>query len=138
MTDQRKLAARILKCGKNRIWMAQDPRVAKAITRADIVRLIDEGLIKKRPLKQKAKIQRRKRKKAGSIKGARGARQKGKEVWLNLVRPQRKLLKKLKLEKKIDQGIYRKTYLMIKGGVFRNQAHMLAYLKDKFKKEVSK
>lgn len=131
MTSQRRLAAKILKCGENRIWLATDPRIKKAITRADIRRLIEDGLIKKMPIKHLAKKQVKKRKKAGSRKGAKGARQGKKEIWLKVVRPQRKLLRQLKLEKKISSTIYRKTYRMIKGGVFRSKHHMLEYLKEK-------
>lgn len=48
---QRRIAAELLKCGENRVWI--DPEkvdeVASAITREDIRRLIKEGVIRKNP-----------------------------------------------------------------------------------------
>ncbi len=128
---QKKLAAKVLKCGIDRVWIdPKNEKVKKAITRKDIRRFIKEGVIKKLPKKKKAKKEKRKRKGRGSIKGARGARERKKEAWLKVVRPQRKLLKELKKNGKIDSRNYRKVYRLIKGGMFRSRAHLLSYLRE--------
>ena len=48
VTNQKKMAAQILKCGVNRVWV--DPRyvdqVTSAVQKSDIRELIEEGLIK--------------------------------------------------------------------------------------------
>jgi len=51
MTDlrnQRRMAAAILKCGENRVWMDTDrtDEVAEAVTRSDIRELVKGGAIK--------------------------------------------------------------------------------------------
>ncbi len=51
MTDlrnQRRMAATILKCGENRVWMDPDrtDEVAKSVTRGDIKILINGGAVK--------------------------------------------------------------------------------------------
>jgi large subunit ribosomal protein L19e len=130
---QRKLAARILKCGIDKVWF--DPSAAQkinaAVRRSDIMRLIKEGLIKKlkeeRARKGEVRI---KRKRAGSRKGPKYARlPKGKKTnWLKVVRPQRELLKKYK--EKLPEGMYRKVYKLIKGNMFRSKAHLISYLRS--------
>jgi large subunit ribosomal protein L19e len=129
---QKKLAAKILKCGIDRVWIdPKNEKVKRAITRKDIRRFIKEGVIKKLPKKKKAKKKRRKRKGVGSRKGSRGARERKKEAWLRRVRPQRRLLKELKDQKKISSNDYRKLYRLVKGGMFRSRAHLLSYLKER-------
>ena len=48
LRNQRRMAAEILKCGENRVWMNPDrlDEVEDCITRADIRTAIDSGLIK--------------------------------------------------------------------------------------------
>lgn len=133
MNLQKKLAAKILKCGVNRVWIdPKNEKVKQAITRRDIRRFIKEGLIKKLPDKKKKKRKLKKRQqKTGSRKGAKGARIGKKTEWLKVVRPQRKLLKELKEKGKLKPHVYRKVYKMIKGNAFRSKAHLMSYLKDK-------
>lgn len=128
---QKRLAAKILKCGLDKVWIdPNDEKVRKAITRSDIRRFIKEGSIKKIKVK-KIKVKKKKKKqRAGSRKGKFTARTGKKTAWLKIVRPQRRLLKKLKDENKIDIKYYRKVYLLIKGGKFRTKKHMLSYLKE--------
>ena len=62
VTNQKKMAAKILKCGVNRIWV--DPRyvdqVTSAVQKSDIRELIEEGLIKARPIKGTSRVRARK------------------------------------------------------------------------------
>ena len=138
---QRRMAAKILKCGESRVWM--DPsnldKIKNAITKNDIRKLINEKIIKKvsekkskrTETKKKLKQKRKGRRKGeGSRKGSFYARVGKKELWMKQVRAQRRLLKKLRDEKKLKEGVYRKVYRMIKGGMFRSKKHLLLFLKQ--------
>lgn len=132
MNLQRKIAAKILKCGENRIWIdPENEKVKQAITRKDVRRFVKEGIIKKLPIKKIAKNFEKRQQRMGSRKGAKKARMGKKTEWLKIIRPQRRLLKELKLNKKIDIRTYRETYKLVKGNVFRSKAHLSLYLKDK-------
>ncbi len=137
----RRMAADILKCGENRIWM--DPNaieeIKKAITREDVRMLIRRKLIKKIKIKEglnPGKEYRRKQKEKGrrrghgSRKGAKGARSGDKTEWLIRIRSQRKLLKELKQKGEITPSVYRKVYRLVKGGMFRSKKHLLTYLQE--------
>ena len=151
MTDlrnQRRLAAEILKCGVNRVWVDEDrmDEIAKAVTRNDIRILIKGGAITKRPekgistgRKKKLKMQKEKgrRRGHGSRRGAKYARFPRKRRWI--IRSVRKVLKLLKEKNLIDKKIYRKYYLSAKGGSFRSKEHLLSHLvSDKVIKEEDK
>ncbi len=136
---QRRLAAELLKCGINRVWF--DPsrlkEIKAAITRQDIKRLIEKGVIAKRPEKGTsraranilaAKKRKGRRRGPGSRKGKKTARMPRKLQWMLRIRALRKLLRKLKAEGKIDRKLYRRLYLKAKGGFFRSKAHLLLYL----------
>jgi large subunit ribosomal protein L19e len=132
MNLQRKIAAKVLKCGENRVWL--DPsnvKIKQAITRNDIRRFIKEGFIKKMPAKVKAKNLSKSQQRAGSVKGAAGARQSKKENWFRVVRPQRSMLKQLREENKLSPNTYRTLYKLVKGNFFRSRAHLNTYLKEK-------
>ncbi|AHF79607.1 50S ribosomal protein L19e [Thermococcus paralvinellae] len=142
MRMQRRIAAEILKCGENRIWI--DPEriedVKSAITREDIKRLIKEGVIKKKPIKgqstYRAKIRHEQRKKGrhrgpGSRKGKKTARMGKKERWIMTIRALRKELRKLKAEKKIDVHTYRRLYIRAKGGQFKNKHQLYLFLEER-------
>ena len=129
---QKRLAAKILKVGEGRVWInSKNEKVKLAITRKDVRRFIKEGIIKKVPAKRRATNKPKRQQKTGSIKGSRGARITRKARWFKVVRPQRKLLKELKISKKIDTRIYRQVYGLVKGGSFRSRSHLISYLKDK-------
>jgi large subunit ribosomal protein L19e len=50
MNLQKKIAAKILKCGEGRVWIdPKNEKVKTAITRNDIRRFIKEGIIVKCP-----------------------------------------------------------------------------------------
>ncbi|AEF96443.1 50S ribosomal protein L19e [Methanotorris igneus] len=138
---QRRMAADILKCGLDRVWIdpEQLDKVKAAITKDDIRALIKEGVIKKKQKKgissartKKLKEQKRKgrRRGPGSRRGAKGARTPKKERWINTIRPLRRLLKELRDNGTIDRRTYRRLYRMAKGGAFRSRSHMLLYMRD--------
>jgi len=136
---QKRLAADILKCGKNRIWMdpEQIEEIEGAVTRRDIDNLINQGIIKAKQKKgiSKGRIRKKKEQKLkgrqkghGSRKGKAGARFPKKRRWIQRIRPIRQYLKKLKEDKKIDTQSYRKYYRKAKGGEFKNKAHLKTHL----------
>jgi len=150
MTDlrnQRRMAASLLKCGLNRVWMDHDriDEIAKAVTKEDIRVLINGKAIKSRQIKgissgrkkfnakQKEKGRRRGH---GSRKGAKYARLPRKERWIRTIRPIRSYLKTLRDDKSIERSIYRKYYRKAKGGEFRSKHHLRTRLtSDGFLKE---
>ena len=150
MTDlrnQRRMAASILKCGGNRVWMDSDrtDEIAKAVTRADVKILINGGAIKSKQIQgisrgrkkfnQKQKDKGR-RKGHGSRKGAKYARLPRKERWMRTIRPIRTYLRQLRDDKSIEKSIYRKYYRKAKGGEFRSKHHLRTRLtSDGFLKE---
>ena len=142
MTDlrnQRRMAASLLKCGLNRVWMDHDriDEIAKAVTKEDIRVLINGKAIKSRQIKgissgrkkfnakQKEKGRRRGH---GSRKGAKYARLPRKERWIRTIRPIRSYLKTLRDEKQIDKTTYRRYYRKAKGGEFRSRRHLKTHL----------
>jgi len=142
MTDlrnQKRMAASLIKCGENRIWMDQDriDEIAKAVTKDDIRVLIKGKAIKSKQKKgishgrkkyiamQKSKGRRRNQ---GSRKGAKFARFPRKRRWILTIRPIRSYLKDLRDTKKIDSHTYRLYYLKAKGGEFRNKKHLRTHL----------
>jgi len=133
LTLQRRLAAKILKVGKSKIWIdsARIKDAQTAITRIDVKNLIKKGVIKKMPGKVKMPKEKKKRKRGpGSRKGSKHARLPKKRRWINTVRPLRRMLKELKEGGQIDNRTYRKLYMLVKGGQFRNRSHLRIYLKQ--------
>ncbi len=139
LSYQKKLAAKILKCGVSRIRVEPAKEVEEALTKDDVRALIQKGLITKTQKRGAAKARARsvfrqkkrgRRKGPGSKKGTRKSRSPPKQNWMITVRALRRLLKELKETKKIDNKAYKDLYRKIKGGYFRNKQHLLLYLKD--------
>jgi len=133
LTLQKRLAAKILKTSRSKIWI--DPTRLKdaqvAITHADVRRLVSHGVIKKIPDKISRPKERRKRRRGpGSRKGSKYAKVGKKRRWINTVRPLRRMLRELKAEGSIDNRTYRRLYMLVKGGQFRNRSHMRIYLQQ--------
>ncbi len=135
----RRLAAEVLGVGENRIYI--DPsridEAASAITKEDVRRLIEEGVISARPIKGTSRVRARLRhlKKRKGLRRGEGSRKGSKanmekRLWIARVRALRKLLKYLRDRKMIDRKTYRKLYRMVKGGVFHSRAHLKAYIKE--------
>jgi large subunit ribosomal protein L19e len=130
---QRRLASRVLGVGKSRIWM--DPSkvedIKKAITAADIRRLVKKGIIKVLPekIKVREKVE-KKRKGVGRRKGKKYSIVRRKERWINTVRPLRRMLKELEETNQIDNRTYRYVRKLIKGGMFKSRSHLRIYLEQ--------
>ena len=139
LRTQRRLAADLLKCGENRVWI--DPEnieeIEKAVTRRDVENLIRQGLIKAKKKKgnSRGRIRERLIKKAkghrtghGSRKGKATARFPRKRRWIKTIRPIRAYLRELRDKGLIDRKIYRLYYRRAKGGQFKNKAHLKMHL----------
>ena len=137
ITNQKKMAAQILKCGVNRVWV--DPRyvdqVSGAVQKSDGRELIEEGLIKARPIKGTSRVRARKlteqrskgrRRGHGSRKGSARARLPKKNRWMRTIRSQRRTLKGMRQEGTLQASEYRYYYRKAKGGSYRSIAHMKA------------
>ncbi|MBS7268661.1 MAG: 50S ribosomal protein L19e [Candidatus Freyarchaeota archaeon] len=138
---QRKIAARLLKVGENKVWIDPDnlDKVSMAIRKEDIRSLIKNKIIRAKDVmgtsrgrarllaKKKRKGQRRGK---GKIRGAKYSRVSRKELWMKKIRPIRRLLKDLRARRVITPSVYRTLYLKAKGGTFRNVAHVKTYIKE--------
>lgn len=137
LRSQRRLAAEILKVGKNRIWI--DPEkideVETAITREEIKKLIHEKVIQPAPEKgvsrSRAHILHLKKKK-GLRKGP-GKRSKSrvskKDVWMKKIRAMRRRLRELKGKRVITENTYRRFYKMAGSGAFESIAELERHIK---------
>jgi large subunit ribosomal protein L19e len=139
LTNQRRIASKVLGCGLNRVWLGPEASedIAAAITREDVRELVESGNIKSAPVKgvsrgrARARDAKRKyghRKGHGSRKGKKGARNPSKEQWMKKIRALRRRLKELRDDGTLDRSTYCKVYRKAKGGEYRSVAHLEAHL----------
>jgi len=136
LSIQKKLAAKILKAGKSRVWI--DPEnfedVSAAITRDDIRALISYGAIKARPKVGISKgrfrhVQQQKRKGLRKGPGTRKGPVTGDE-WVDRIRSMRAFLKLIRRRKIITPSVYRMLYLKTKGGAFHDKRQLKSYIEE--------
>lgn len=139
LRNQRRMAAEILKCGENRVWMNPErlDEVEECITRADIRTAVASGIIKAKPKNGTSRGRTRyvagqkadgKRKGPGSRKGTANARVRDKERWMATIRPIRDELKTLRDEGQISPSVYRLYYRKAKGGMFKSRRHLKQHM----------
>ena len=139
LKNQRRMAAVILKCGANRVYMNPNniEDISEAVTRGDIRRLVNEGVIKARQVngistgRKKARMAQKesgKRKGHGSRKGSKYARFPKKRRWINTIRPIRRTLKEYRDGGNISSETYRQYYRHAGGGLFRSVSHMKSHM----------
>ena len=139
LRNQKRMAASVLKCGVNRVWI--DPNrideVADCITRADIRTAVDSGSIKALPKNgisqgrtrhAAAQKEKGRRKGPGSRKGTTNARSPQKRRWIQTIRPLRDELKTLREDGTITPGVYRRYYMRAKGGMYRSRRNMRQHM----------
>ncbi|RME79084.1 MAG: 50S ribosomal protein L19e [Methanobacteriota archaeon] len=129
MRTIRRLAASILKVGRNKIRILDEKKVSGAATREDVKQLITEKAITKAVAKGKKKKESR-RQGPGRRKGTPNARKNEKEKWMERVRSLRKYLRQLVAEGKVPKEMSRSLYMKIKGNQFRGKKAFYNYLKD--------
>lgn len=139
---QKRLAADVMKTSKSKIRFDTErlQDIKESITKVDIRNLIvDKAIYKMPPVgpsrgrarKQQEQKAKGKRKGHGSRKGKATARMPRKEVWMNHVRKQRELLKRLRDNERITKETYTDLYRKSKGGFFRSVRHIKMYMNEK-------
>ena len=140
LNSQRRLAAQILKVGRNRIWINPErvDDVEGAITREEVRKLIHEKIIDTLPEKgvsrSRAKTIRAKKLKGrrsgvGSVTGAAYAKVTKKEAWMKKIRSLRRKLRELKASRVITEATYSQYYRMAGSGRFQSLAELERNLK---------
>lgn len=140
LSNQRRLASLLLKCGENRVWIdpTRQEEIVDAVTRSDVRTLIKMGAIKRKAIQGTSRVRARRHaaevakgrhQGPGSRKGTPASRVTGKERWMHRIRAQRDLLRGLREQKKLPRGVYQKFYRQAKGGMFRSRAHLMLNLK---------
>jgi large subunit ribosomal protein L19e len=139
LKSQRRLAAKIMGCGENRVWMDPDSQgeIAEAITREDVRELVNQGVIREKRKKgvSRGRARERDEKRAyghqkgqGKRKGKKGARSDPKDEWKSGIRALRKELRRMKEEDEIDASTYRDLYAKAKGGEFDSVRYLKNYV----------
>ncbi len=142
LSNQRRMAADILGVGTERVWMDSEKAedISTAITRSDIRELVATGVIKRKPQMgvSRGRARAKDKKKAyghrkghGSRRGAKCAKIRRKERWMNRIRAIRKRLKTLRESGTIDASMYRKLYGKATSGEFRDVSHLESHMKSK-------
>ena len=138
LTSAKRIAADILGVGISRIWInpAKTSEIEKCFTREDLKKFIESKDIrakrKKGVSRAIGRIRQKKKKTLGPRPGKTRKKVKTKKIWMEKIRALRKTLKKLREEYEITD--YRKLYLKIKGGEFKDKSHLLSYVKENYKK----
>lgn len=140
LSNQRRLAAALMKCGEGRVWIdpASQEELADAVTRSDLRSAIKAGVVRRKRIpgtsrvrarRHAAEVQKGRHGGPGSRRGTPSARLPKKDRWMRRIRAQRDLLKELRDSKKIKSQVYRQFYRRAKGGMFRSRAHLLVNLR---------
>ena len=136
---QKRLAASVLKCGNNRVWLddSEISTIAMANSRQQIRNLINDGIIVRRPVRMHSNARHRARLLAerkgrhrgfGKRRGCKNARLSNKWQWIRRIRVLRKELRDFRDKQDIDKHLYRKLYLKAKGNEFRNKRVLMEHV----------
>lgn len=138
---QKRLAASVLDCGTGRVWMdeTETSTIAMANSRQQIRKLINDGLIYRRPVGMHSQARHRKRILAkrlgrhrgfGKRRGGKNARCNNKWQWIRRIRVLRRTLADFRKKQEIDCHLYRKLYLKAKGNEFRNKRVLMEHIHE--------
>ena len=139
ITNQKKMAEQLLKCGVHRVWINPSylDQVAQSVQKEDIREAIENGWIKAKAVQGTSRVRALKRqnqKKKGSRKGqgkrsgTANARNPRKQQWMATSRAQRRTLKEMREDGTLERSQYRHYYLKAKGGSYRSISHMKAQM----------
>lgn len=140
LSNQRRMAAALLKCGEGRVWIdpASQEELADAVTRSDVRSAIKAGVIRRRTVAGTSRVRARRHARElakgrhsgpGSRRGTPASRLTRKDRWIRRIRAQRKLLRELRDQKRVSATVYREFFRRAKGGMFRSRAHLLVNLR---------
>jgi len=129
----KRLASEVVGKGMNKIHINPEKieEAESAVRRSDVKELFKKGVLSvKKRVGGKKETRSRKKRGPGSKKGRKYSRKSKKELWMERVRAQRKLLRELIREGKIKKEARRDIYLKIKGGAFKGKRALLNYLQE--------
>ena len=135
LTQQRRLAASILRVGKGRVWM--DPNevneIALANSRKAVRKLIKDNFIFKKKIqihsRQRALLRKQERRLGrhtglGKRRGCADGRMPQKILWIRRQRTLRRLLKKYREGNKFDKHLYHQLYLDCKAARYSSKRNL--------------
>lgn len=143
----RRLAADILGCGKNKLWLDNNEveRLNGASTRDQIRRLIEDNVIIRKLDKHNSRGRFRERMVAkskgrhmgvGKRSGSANARTPPKRLWIKKIRAMRTMLKEMRTNGEITKQDFRVFYKQAKGSLFKHRFSMKEHIARKKAEEV--
>ena len=130
----RRIASELLGRGATKIRFRPEavPDAEKALTRDDVRAMIKSGSVYATPEKHNLSLhgkslnaKREQGRKRGHGKRRGTAKARGGVGYKKEIRAQRRVLAQLKSDKTIDNELFKKLYLLVKGGTFSNKVTLL-------------